>query len=56
VSEVVSKIEELCQEIEQLHRETMDRLNRMAWQVEDILTALELVKVEPEPASGLSIG
>lgn len=34
----MTKADELHQEIEQLHAESMARLNQMAWQCEDLLT------------------
>lgn len=36
-------MEELFAEIEQLHRESMDMLNRMGWAIEDILLQIELL-------------
>lgn len=37
-------MDEIFAEIELLHRETMDMLNRMAWAVEDTLQELELTE------------
>lgn len=48
-------IDTIHQEIEQLHRQCMDDLNRMAWEVEDALLQLELIGQQLRENAGLVV-
>jgi hypothetical protein len=47
---MIDKQADIYKEIDELHRDCMNRLNRMAWAVADVMVALELAEEQTHDA------